>query len=118
MDTHAYKARLEEEKAKLEMELATVARKNPSNPRDWEAIPQEVGQEPDTNDAADLQEGYGENAAILAELEPRYEGVLAALARIDAGTYGTCLVSGEPIEEARLNADPAATTCMTHMAGA
>lgn len=114
METSGYKARLEEEKAKLEEELATVARRNPSNPNDWEAIPQETGQEADENDAADLQEGYGENAAILAELEPRYNQVLKALERIEAGTYGTCTVSGEEIEAARLDADPAAATCIAH----
>jgi DnaK suppressor protein len=114
MDTSAYKGRLEEEKAKLEGELSTVARRNPSNPADWEAVPQATGQEPDENDAADLQEGYGENAAILHELETRYNDVLAALARIEAGTYGKCSVGGEDIEEARLGADPAAATCVAH----
>lgn len=115
IDTQIQKNVLQEEKARLEMELATVARQNPSNPADWEAVPQEVGQEADENDAADLQEGYGQNAAILAELEPRYQDVLAALARIEAGSYGTCVVGGETIEVARLTADPAAKTCTTHM---
>lgn len=115
IDTEIQKTKLEEEKAKLEAELATVARRNPSNPADWEAVPQGTGQEADENDAADLQEGYGENAAILAELEPRYNDVLAALARITEGTYGTCVVSGEEIEEARLMADPCAKTCTAHM---
>lgn len=109
-----YKQRLAEEKTKLERELATVGRKNPSNPNDWEAVPQETGQEADPNDAADLIEGYEDNTAILKELETRYNEVIAALGRIDAGTYGTCVVSGESIEEARLNADPAAVTCIAH----
>jgi DnaK suppressor protein len=106
---------LEEERKKLEGELATVARRNPSNPADWEAVPQETGQEADENTAADLQEGYGENIAILGALEPRYQSVLAALTRIENGTYGTCVVSGEAIEPKRLAADPAATTCTEHM---
>jgi len=113
-DTTAYKNTLTEEKTRLEAELATVGRRNPSNPADWEARPQETGQEADENSAADLQEGYGENAAILNDLEIRYNEVLAALARIEAGTYGTCSVGGEEIEEARLQADPAAATCIAH----
>ena len=36
-------------------------------------------------------------------------------AAIAAGTYGTCEVSGEQIEEDRLEADPAARTCKAHM---
>ncbi|WP_345750776.1 TraR/DksA family transcriptional regulator [Microbacterium rhizophilus] len=36
----------------------------------------------------------------------------AALARIDAGTYGVCEVCGEPIPEGRLLARPTATRCV------
>jgi RNA polymerase-binding transcription factor DksA len=35
-----------------------------------------------------------------------------ALARIEAGTYGTCTACGEPIARARLEAEPAATRCV------
>lgn len=36
----------------------------------------------------------------------------AALARVDAGTYGICVVCGESIAPARLEARPFATTCI------
>lgn len=113
--TTAYQARLLEEKERLERDLATVGRRNPSNPADWEALPPETGQEADPNDAADLIEGYEGNTAILKDLEARYNDVLDALSRIDAGTYGTCIIGGEAIEDARLNADPAARTCKAHI---
>ncbi len=115
IDTTAYKARLEEEKTKLEAELGTVGRKNPSNPADWEAVPPESGQESDPNDAADLIEGFEANTAILKDLEIRYNDVVAALERIEKGTYGVCEVSGEEIEADRLTADPAARTCKAHL---
>lgn len=115
MNTEHFRARLEEEKARLEAELATVGRKNPSNPADWEPIPEDVGQESDPNDRADQMEDFGNNTAILTDLEIRYNDILAALERIAAGTYGTCEVSGEQIEEERLEADPAARTCKAHM---
>lgn len=115
MDTSVYKARLEEEKTKLEGELASIGRRNPSNPADWEAVPQDTGKEPEEGDTADNIEGYAENVGILTDLEIRYNDVLAALARIDAGTYGTCEMSGEAIEEDRLTADPAARTCKAHI---
>ena len=114
-DTSSYKAILDAEKEKLERELKTVGRRNPLNPREWEAVPQETGQEPDPNDRADQMEHFGENAAILADLEARYTYVNEALERISAGTYGTCTVCGEEIEEDRLAADPAAHTCKTHL---
>jgi RNA polymerase-binding transcription factor DksA len=50
----------------------------------------------------------GENAEQhLAEIE-------AALKRIDDGTYGTCVVGGEQIDEARLDAMPWASLCIDH----
>ena len=106
MNTDAYKVKLEEEKVRLEEELGTVGRRNPSNPADWEAVP---------DDRADLIEGFEANTAILKELETRYNNVLAALDRIEKGTYGICEVSGEQIEEERLSADPAARTCKAHI---
>jgi RNA polymerase-binding transcription factor DksA len=118
MNTDTFKTQLTEEKEKLEGELSTVGRRNPSNPADWEPTPSEEGSmEPDPNDQADQIEDYEGNSAILKDLEVRYNHVLAALARIDAGTYGACSVGGEEIEEARLNADPAAATCIAHVNG-
>lgn len=114
IDSNVFKSTLEAEKAKLETELASVGRRNPSNPADWEAVPQATGQEADPNDAADLIEGYEDNTGILKELEIRYNQVLAALKRIEDGTYGTCTIGGEEIEAARLAADPAAATCVAH----
>jgi len=115
MDTAHFRELLETEKRTLEAELATVGRKNPSNPADWEPVPGETGMEADPNDQATVLDSYQENTAILADLETRYNDVLAALARIDAGAYGTCEVSGEPIEDDRLTADPAARTCKAHL---
>ncbi|KND50087.1 MAG: TraR/DksA family transcriptional regulator [Parcubacteria bacterium C7867-008] len=115
IDTTTYRSRLEEEKAKLEKELLSVGRRNPTNPMDWEPVPQEVGQESDPTDRADLITHFEDNTAILKDLEIRYNQVAAAIDRIDTNTYGVCSISGEEIEEDRLNADPAATTCKTHL---
>ncbi len=41
-----------------------------------------------------------------------YESVLGALARIDAGTFGTCVRCGGPIAVDRLRAMPAAELCI------
>ena len=38
----------------------------------------------------------------------------AAMARIDAGTYGRCAVCGEPIAPARLAARPLTDRCIRH----
>lgn len=38
----------------------------------------------------------------------------AALERIKEGEYGYCIVCGDPIGAGRLDADPAAATCVGH----
>ncbi|MBO3096346.1 TraR/DksA family transcriptional regulator [Cellulomonas dongxiuzhuiae] len=52
--------------------------------------------------------------ALGAAASRRLVEVDAALARVAAGTYGTCAVGGEPIDDARLEARPTATTCVEH----
>jgi DnaK suppressor protein len=39
-----------------------------------------------------------------------------ALARIESGTFGTCAVDGQPIEEKRLDAMPWTRYCLKHQA--
>ncbi len=114
-NTHPYKELLTNEKIKLESELSSIGRRNPSNKNDWEAVPQETGKEPDKNDAADLIEGFEENTAILKDLEIRYNNVLSALERIEKNTYGKCTTCGAEIKKERLDADNAAAVCIEHM---
>jgi RNA polymerase-binding transcription factor DksA len=111
-----FKVRLEKERDLLQQELSTLGTQNPSNKNDWE-VKKPEGEEfgADRNDNADIVEAMQENNAALNELEGRLNLVLEALAKFDAGTYGVCEVSGEPIEIERLNANPAARTCMQHM---
>ena len=40
------------------------------------------------------------------------ENVVAAIQRLEAGSYGVCTVCGEPIEPARLHALPEAAECV------
>ncbi|MBI2409850.1 TraR/DksA C4-type zinc finger protein [Candidatus Kaiserbacteria bacterium] len=114
MKSERFKDRLQAEKAALESSLATVGRKNENVPGDWEPVPPEGGAESDPADQADIITSRENDAAVLADLEARYDMVLAALSRIEAETYGICEICGKPIEEARLEADPAATTCIAH----
>ncbi|MCA5923818.1 MULTISPECIES: TraR/DksA family transcriptional regulator [Curtobacterium] len=56
----------------------------------------------------------GSLGAVRDDARRRIEQVDAALARLDAGTYGRCTVGGEPVPEARLAAVPWAATCVAH----
>lgn len=111
-----FKERLEAELKTVEAELATVGRKNPSNPLDWEA--KEDDMNTDTAEEAEIAEGiedYENNSAILKQLEIRFNEIKDALAKIEMGIYGICEISGLPIEEDRLEANPAARTCKAEM---
>lgn len=107
---------LKTELATLEKELKSIGQKNPSNPADWEAKPDATGLAPaDPNEVADNIESYEENTAILKQLEIRYNEVKDALKRIGEDKYGICATGGEKIETERLEANPAATTCLKHI---
>ncbi len=55
--------------------------------------------------------------ALSAHARAAVDQIDAALARIDSGTYGICLVSGKPIPRQRLNAIPWAAERVEHKAG-
>ncbi len=111
-----FKEKLLSEKKRLETELSDLGRVNPSNPKDWEAVPGDdtVSHSADENEAADRIEQFEENTAILKQLETQLNDVNDALQKIDAGTYGVCEVSGEQIPLERLEANPAARTTIEH----
>lgn len=50
--------------------------------------------------------------ALVQQAEAHLVEIDAALARIDDGTYGVCVVCGQPIPAARLEVRPTATTCV------
>lgn len=119
-DTNAaYKEKLETELKHIEGELKGIGWQNPANPDDWEATEKQLDvmtPMADPNESADKIEEYDENRAIVDELEIRYNNIKRALKKIEDGTYGRCEIGGEPIEEARLAANPSARTCTKHMA--
>lgn len=115
IDTKTYKEKLETEKKQLEEELSDIARYDEESGM-WEAIPdQDLTGEIDDNDAADRFEDFEKRSAVLTTLQARLTDINVALDKIARGTYGTCEVSGEPIEKERLDANPAARTCKLHI---
>lgn len=70
----------------------------------------------ETDEIADRFEEQEVGDAERTALEARKIEVEAALARIDMGTYGTCRECEGEIDEKRLEANPAAMTCVAHAA--
>ena len=107
------KQKLEQERSQLEEELSTVGERDPDNPDDWVPVSPDMDiSGADDGERADAYEAFGENAGVLDSLEIRYTNVKNALMRMEDGTYGVCAICGEDIEEERLEANPAAATCI------
>ncbi|HEY6310270.1 MAG TPA: hypothetical protein VIY52_05615 [Streptosporangiaceae bacterium] len=62
----------------------------------------------DNADAALALTEEGEDDALAESLRDRLDVIERALHRLDNGTYGKSIRSGEPIPDERLEADPAA----------
>jgi RNA polymerase-binding transcription factor DksA len=105
MDVNTYKQRLLE----LEATLSKHLHRELSAGRD-----QVIDVAADSGDASVADESESEDF-IEADLDSTtLQQVQAALRRIDTGTFGRCLVDGEPIEPARLDAVPWAPYCVRH----
>lgn len=110
-----FKKKLEEEKGRLEAELSQIAKRNPENPEDWQPTPAEMpNQAHEKSELADNFEEFENRSAVEIHLEERLNEIIAALKRIEKGTYGICGVCEEKIDEKRLEANPSAAACVKH----
>lgn len=113
--TDQLKKKLEDEQGRLERELSKMARPNPRVSGDWEPAPPDMNPMiSDANEMADTFEEMDNMVGIEYQLEERLKEVVAALVRMKEGTYGICEKGGEKIDFKRLEANPAARTCIEH----
>lgn len=68
----------------------------------------------DFADRAQVAAEQDENRSLAGSLQQQLVQIDAALARIDAGTYGLCEVCGDAISDARLEVMPATPRCISH----
>lgn len=95
-----------------ELEEAAVART--ARAREATVTTQDPDQVNDSGDASMADELVDE-ALITAQMSAgTLAEIRAALTRLDNGTFGACIVDGEPIEPARLEAVPWAAYCLKH----
>lgn len=115
LDLDYFKKALEEEKMKLEEQLQGVAHRNPEAPEDWSVTHPDMNtMKSDKNEVADEEEELENRSSVEFNLEERLRDINEALERMRQGKYGFCSKGGEPIDEARLRANPAALTCIEH----
>jgi len=104
------RTRLEEDRKRLEREIAElrdVAIKATTYLEDEpEAFDNSIA-----DDASSLV-GRQTDMSLLENLDRELRDTQTALRRIHDGTYGSCEICGKPIAERRLEARPAAGTCI------
>ncbi len=110
-----FKHKLEAEYAHLEGELRDLGVEDEET-GEWDTTAGDIDEsatEPDeiADRIEDLEERRGETTTLQKHLDL----VEHALARIEEGSYGTCEIGGEEIEEDRLEVNPSARTCKAHM---
>src|SRR6266540_5466754 len=94
MDPEHAHQRLAEERARIERELAGHG-------------DEEATDEPkDSGDQANELEQTDTDNALRADLRQTLEAIEKAEARLEEGTYGVSVVSGDPIPDERLEAIP------------
>ena len=114
VDMEELRGALEAEKDSLEEELASHGRVQ-SDTGDWQGASVGFeGEAADPLDVADQIEELATNIPLVEELEARHLDVDEALERMDGGTYGVCEECNEEIPLDRLEANPAARTCIAH----
>jgi RNA polymerase-binding transcription factor DksA len=108
VDSHGARERLEAEQGRVEgliqelrSELGTSETEGSSELADYDQHPADT--------ASDTFERE-KDLSILEQLENELAELQAALERVDAGTYGIDEETGEPIDDARLDAFPTART--------
>ncbi len=115
LDKKKIKDELEKERDILLEELKDMGKLNPET-NEWEAVPEERSSpESDQNDMADRFEDFEARSSMIRDLEPRLNKILHALEDLNKKSFGKCEVCGKEVEAARMEANPAATTCMEHL---
>jgi RNA polymerase-binding transcription factor DksA len=114
VDIGAMRTRLEQERTDIQAQLQERGSKG-SDTRDWQGDSGDIKVDSaDQNEVADQIEQLVTNVPVVEHLETRLREIEAALERIENGTYGICTVGGEEIPAERLEANPAAATCIEH----
>jgi DnaK suppressor protein len=93
VDSERARQRLAEERARIERELAGRRGESSDEPED-------------TGDQADELVQASTDSALREDLEQALEAIERAEQRLEEGTYGKSVVSGEPIPDERLEALP------------
>ncbi len=112
MDTNTlnkFKELLLAEKQKLEQELSDLGSKDPAK---LDAAYPESGSNSEDDNAAEITE-FADELSMEARLQSELKDVKQALEALEKGKYGICKYCGKPIDQKRLEARPASSSCIS-----
>ena len=113
MDTETARARLDEERERLERTLADLEQRSDAQKESLQELSAYDQHEGDIGTETFEME---KDASIIESVRAALEDIEGANDRLAAGTYGQCQRCGEPIGDERLEAMPAARFCVEHQA--
>lgn len=108
--TKEMEKKLIEERDRLKTELEAFASQNPKNSQDYIADFPNMGDKEDEN--AEEVDTFSTNLTLERTLESQLRDVIDSLGRIEAGTYGICKYCDKEINEKRLQARSASSSCI------
>lgn len=104
------KDKLLEKEQQLVKEMEDLTGQGRSGAGGYQLAPPDYGSDEDENSAEVAT--FTTDLSIKEVLESSLRDVRAALARLADGTYGVCKYCGRPIDERRLLARPASSSCV------
>jgi DnaK suppressor protein len=105
------KERLLADKQKLERDLNDIGSKNPDVKGEFDVEYPESGGNSDDDNATEVTE-YSDELSLKTRLEKELKDTDSALKQIDKGVYGICRYCKKDIQEKRLEARPASSSCI------
>ncbi len=106
-----FKQKLLDEKERLAQELRDLGHEDPNKRGHFETNYPESGGNSEDDNAQEVSE-YADDLSIEARTESELKDVENALAAVEKGTYGICKYCEKEIDEKRLNARPASSSCI------
>jgi RNA polymerase-binding transcription factor DksA len=118
MDPDVARQRLDEERVRLEETKATFDDEHLRDESEDDSTSELSSIDQHPADVGTETFEREKDISILEQVEAELADVEHALRRLEEGTYGICEACGQPIDEARLEALPAARFCLKDQAAA
>jgi len=106
-----FKDRLLQELERLNQQIKDLGEENPNQPGRFNVRYPESGSNSEDDNAAEITE-YTDEQSIMARAADELKDVEDALKAVEAGGYGVCKYCKAEIDEKRLEARPASSSCI------